>query len=590
MPDTRAAVDPITLAVVAGSLTSIVGEMSVVMERTARSPVVALSHDYSNAVYTVANGIPEMVVQGQDQPCHLGGMLTSVKHAAERFGAGARPGDVIVGNDPSLNGTHLLDVDVIEPVFAGDRLVAWACSRAHEVDIGGPVPGGYNPAARDVHAEGLRIPPLKLIEAGERREDVWELILANVRFGQLFDGDVGAQTSAVHVATRRLGELFERYGPDTVERAMAELLDRSERQLRAQVAAMPDGEYDGAQWIQDDGHGSGDQRIACRAEVAGDELRIALDSPPAVESYRNSYAGLTVGAVYYAVISALGPGIAINEGLYRPLAVELGPAGTMLNAAHPQACAMSTGDVWTVVFDAVADALSQVVPERATAGWTRVAIFEASGRDPRDGEPYGALLNIALMGGAGAVAGQDGGGLWGVIPTGGAATTGDVELLELRLPLHFERHELALDSACPGRWRGAPGATVAFEVVGHDALLTHVGDGTAFPPPSRLGGGGAADAERRVHRKLVVRADGGEEPIPLHSLLTARAGERVVAHLPGGGGVGPAREREPERVAADVVAGLVSVAAAREDYGVAIDPASGTVDAAETARLRAART
>ncbi len=577
--------DPITLAVVAGALASIVREMSVVIERTARSPVVALSHDYSNAVYTMANGSPEMIVQGHDQPCHLGGMLASVKSVAGRYGDEVARGDVIVGNDPDLNGTHLPDIDIIQPIFFADRLVGWACSRAHEVDIGGPNPGGYNPLAADIYAEGLRIPPIKLVEGGRVREDVWSFILANVRSPHLLRGDMGAQLSAVRIATRRVQELFEKYGLEAVESSMVELLDRAERLMRAQIASMPDGVYTGGQWIQEDGRGAPDALVGCSIEVAGDEMKISLDSPPACKSYRNSYGGLTTGAVYFGVISGLEPGLPINEGLYRPLEVDLGPRGTMLNAEHPAACAMSTGDIWSTVFDAVCDAMSNVVPERACAGWTRVAIFEVAGIDPRYGQHYSGLLHVALMGGAGAVHGLDGGGLWGVISTGGASTTGDIELLEFRFPLHFFEHELRRDSACPGRWRGAVGATVQFAPVAHSVALTHVGDGTKFPPPSRLGGGSPRDAER-VHTKFIVGRDGSREPIPLHSLKTAEDGQRILVLLPGGGAVGAAFERDPELVRRDVEAGFVSLKAAREEYGVVLDPTSRALDPAATAEMR----
>lgn len=289
MAEVAARVDPITLGVVSGALTSTVNEMSVVIERTARSPVVALSHDYSNAVYTMANGVPEMIVQGQDQPVHLGGMLFSVKSVAERYRDDLAPGDIIVGNDPYANGTHLLDIDVIQPIFFEDRLVGWACSRAHHVDIGGPVPGGYNPHAGDIYAEGLRIPPMKLVERGRVRDDVWDLILANVRSPHLVRGDMGAELSAVRVAARRVEELFAKYGAEPVEAAMAELLDRAERLMRAQIAAMPDGTYTGEQWIQEDGRGAPDAPIGCTIEVRDDEMRITLASPRATLSYRNSY-------------------------------------------------------------------------------------------------------------------------------------------------------------------------------------------------------------------------------------------------------------------------------------------------------------
>ncbi len=559
--------DPITLAVIAGALSSAVAEMSVVIERTARSPIVALSHDYSNAIYTHAGGRPEMVVQGQDQPCHLGGMLASVRSAGERFEHGLSPGDVIISNHPELNGTHLLDVDLIAPVFSGERLVAWTCSRAHEADLGGPIAGGYNPEAEELYAECLIIPPTKLVAAGELQEDLLALLLANVRAPELLRGDLGAQLSACRVAARRVAELYERYGDDVIDSASLALLSRAERLMRAQIAAMPDGRHRGEQWIQDDGRGTPDSRIGAIVEIRGDELRVEIESPPQCRSYRNSYWGLTIGAVYYAVLSAIEPGLPMNEGLYRPITVVAPPHGTMLNPGFPAAAQMSTADVWGNVFDAVCDALSKAVPERACAGWQRVALFSVSGIDPRTHEYYGSPMHIACVGGAGALYGHDGGGLWGVVSTGGGSSTGDIELLELRTPLHFQRHELATDSASPGRWRGFPGAVLEFEVIGHRAQLAHVGDGTRLPAASRLGGGSARDSEVRVHQKFVLRSDGTREPIPLHSIGFAEAGERVLCLLPGGGAVGHPHDRDPALVAQDVEYGYVSSAAAAEEYG-----------------------
>ena len=569
------AVDPITLAVIAGALASTVNEMTTVIERTARSPIIAISHDFSNAVYTTVNGIPEMIVQGQDQPVHLGGMIVSVKNVAARYGDDLQPGDVIVRNEPDTGGGHLVDIDVIQPVFHDGRVVAWSCSRAHQGDIGGPVPGGYNPYAEDLFAEGLVIPPIKLVEGGRMREDVLNLILQNVRIPDLVRGDLGAQLSGVRTATRRLEALFAKYGAETVDAAMAELLDRTERLMRAQIAAMPDGVYSGETWIQEDGHGMPDALIGCTIEVRGDELLIAIDSPPLCRSYRNSYGGCTLGAIYFAVISAVEPGLPINEGLYRPLTVDLGPPGTMLNATRPAACVMSTGDVWANVFDAVTDALSKAVPERACAGWVRCCINSVAGIDPRNGELYGGLISISLIGGAGAYGTLDGGGTWGIICTGGAATTGDIEVLELRVPLHFHRHELTPDSGCPGKWRGANGVVLDFEIVGHDAVLTHVGDGTTLPAPSRLGGGSPHDAELRVHRRTIIRADGTDEPFLLHTVVELHAGDRLVSLIPGGGAVGPARERDPELVRLDVREGYVTPEAAREEYGVDVEAAGG---------------
>ena len=580
------AADPITLGVVSGSLSSTVKEMTVIMQRTARSPVLAIGNDFSNAVYTTVNGIPEMVIQGQDQPVHLGGMIVAVKSVENLFGEDLAPGDVIVRNEPDTGGSHLVDIDVIQPVFFYDRVVAWTCSRAHMGDIGGPVPGGYNPYAEDLFAEGLIIPPIKLVEGGSVKETVWNLILANVHIPDLVRGDMGAQLSAVRMATRRIERLFAKYGAMTVETAMAEMLDRADRLMRAQIAAMPDDVYSGESWIQEDGHGVPDSRIGCTIEVRGDEMAITIDSPPKCNSYRNSYGGCTRGALYYGVISGLEPGLPINEGLYRPLKIDLGPRGTMLNAERPAACAMSTGDVWENVFDAVCDAMSKVVPERACAGWVHLAFNTLAGVDPRHGDPYSGLLHITYQGGSGAVYGMDGGGLWGSITPGGAAMIGDIELLEFRLPLHFHRHELQQDSACPGRWRGALGAALDIEIIDHTSVVAHVGDGTKFPPPSRLGGGSPKNTMERVHRKFILHRGGNREPLPLHSVEEVEAGDRILSFTSGGGGIGPPIQRDVLLVARDVKEGFVSIESAREEYGVIVDPEDFTVDEAQTESAR----
>jgi N-methylhydantoinase B len=573
----RPTVDPMTLAVVQGALTSAVAEMSTVVERTARSAIIALAHDFSNAVYTHANGVPEMIVQGQDQPCHLGGMLSSVRSAAAHFGDDLAPGDVIIGNHPALNGTHLLDVDLIEPVFWSDRLVGWTCSRAHQAELGGPVAGGYNPQAEELFAECLILPPTKIAIGGELREDVLALILANVRGPETLRGDFGAQLSAARTGARRLVELYDRYG-DVVDGACTDLLNRAERIMRQQIRAIPDGVYVGEEWIEEDGRGTPASPIGATVEVRGDELHIAITSPPQCRSYRNSYWGLTVGAVYFAVLSAMEPGLPMNEGLYRAVRTTPPPEGSMLNPTFPAACQSSTADVWGVVFDAVCDALSHAVPERACAGWHKIATFGVSGVDPRTREFYASGLHIANVGGAGAVTGLDGGGLWGIVSTGGGASVGDIETLEVRLPLHFHRHELDVDSASPGRWRGHNGAVLDFEVLGHTAQFNHVGNGARFPAASRLGGGGPRDAGR-LTRKRIVHPDGCEEPIPLQTIRTASHGDRVVVHIPGGGGIGDPLQRESDAIAADIENGYISAAAAEQEYG----PRPAVVDAGTAA-------
>ena len=580
-------VDAITLAVVSGTLNAIVKEMTVIVQRTARSPIVAIGNDFSNALYTTVTGAPEMIIQGQDQPVHLGGMIVSVKSISDLFLDNLSPGDIIIRNEPDTGGSHLIDIDAIQPIFFDDSVVAWACNRVHHADIGGPFPGGYNPDAEDLFGEGLVIPPIKLIESGRAREDVWNLILANVHVPDLVRGDMGAQISAVRVATRRVEALFAKYGRATMDQAMAELLDRAERLMKTEIAAMPDGVFKGESWIEEDGHGAPDARIGCTIAVRGEEMSVSIDSPPLCRSYRNSYPGVTLGAIHFGVITGIAPGLPINEGLYRPLQVDLGPSGTMLNAERPAACALSTADVWAAVWEAVCDAICKIVPERACAAWSQIAACAISGIDPRTGSPYSTgPLHVTHQGGAGAVYGLDGGGLWGLICTGGAASVGDIELLEYRTPWHFHHYELLQDSGCPGTWRGALGATLDVELVDHDAVAIHLGSGTHFPPPSRLGGGSPQDPAKRVHRKSILRHSGDDEPFPLHSVARVKAGEHIVAATPGGGGVGSALKREPLLVAEDVRAEVVSLASARAEYGVVVNPDTLMLDVPETRRTR----
>jgi N-methylhydantoinase B len=562
-------VDPITLAVVSGYLEATVREMTAIIQRTARSPILALGNDFSNALYTVANGVPEMVIQGRDQPVHLGGMIQSVKSVASELAHSLKPGDVVMRNEPFSGGSHLIDIDLVAPIFVDSSVAAWACSRAHMGDIGGPVAGGYNPDAEDLYGEGLIIPAVRFADAGGVHPDILDLVLANLRIPSLVEGDLGAQLSAVRVATRRLSDLFARHGRPLVEDAMAELLDRAERIARSEVAAITDGSARGRSRLEGDGRRHPDVEVTCLVEKQGERVRVSIEPLDAVSSYRNSYPGVTQGAIYYALVTVMPPGVPINEGLYRVLEIDLGAEGTMLNARPPAACAMSTGDVWAAVWEAMCDALSQLVPERACAGWSQLAVNTFSGTDPRWDEPFSTgPLHVTHQGGAGAAYGQDGGGLFGLICTGGAASIGDIELLEFRLPFHFHCHELQVDSGCPGRWRGSPGAVLDLEIDSDEAVVAHIGTGERFPPPSRLGGGSADDCTHRVHRKWILRADGSTEALPLHTIASVRRADRVVAEIPGGGGVGPPAERDRTAVLADVRAGLVSSASARTEYGL----------------------
>lgn len=574
-------VDPLTLAVVQGALETTIRQMTIALRRTARSPIFVIGHDLSNCLFDWA---PRMIAQGEDQPVHLGAMLVSMKTVAEYFDQ-VYPGDIIYHNDPETGGAHLPDMTVYKPIYFDGDLMFWAANRGHVNETGGPVPGGENPEAEEIYAEGLRIPPVKIYERGEIRRDVVNLILSNVRTKQEAWGDMGAQIAAVNTAERRLVALVEKYGKSTIKQSIEILLDRAERMMRAQIAAMPDGEYHGQALIEDDGHGSGDMVIKSTVVINDDEMLVRLHAPPQTRSYVNSYSANTLSGVYAGVLLAVSPDLPHNEGIYRPIKVDFGPEGTVLNAVLPAACSASTHYTGEMVIEVVTDALNKAVPNRACAGSSGWYAYILSGVDPRTGEVYNYMSHMCGLGGGGAGWKTDGWHVLGLRQIAGASMTGDIELVEYRVPIHIHRYELETDTACPGKWRGGFGSVYEVEIVDHDAMVTNVGEGSRYPPPSALGAEPQFALDKKKSRHYLVK---GKEPIemPANSRFKAVAGDRVLSFQQGGGGVGPAYERDPKLVHWDVRNGFVSLESARVDYGVVIEPQTLEIDYEATNTLR----
>lgn len=554
-------IDPITLAAVAGALDSCIREMTVTMRRVAMSPVLAIGNDFSNAIFDAQ---ARMVLQGEDQPVHLGGMMRACKEVATYFGADLAPGDVIYHNDPMTGGSHLPDMTLFKPIFCGDQLMFWTVCRAHMNETGGPVAGGYNPLAEDIWAEGLRISPVKIHDRGKPRSDVIDLLATNFRTRRQFRGDLGAQLAACSQAERRLTKLVERYGVEVMDACISTLLDRAEQLMRSEIDSMPDGEYEASSIVEDDGRGSGELEVRARVSITGDRLHVTLEAPPQTHSYCNSYAGNSVAAVYLGLITYVDPRIPHNEGMYRPVSVELGPIGTVVNAQEPAACGQATSTPFVHIAEALRKALAQALPDRAGGEWARACLEIFTGTDPRNAENYAYLSHLGY-GGGGAFWGQDGEAAVGAIPNAGASMTGDIEMIEYMLPLHVRRHEFRPDSACPGRWRGGWGTVTEIEPVGHTTQVLFFGDGMKYPSRSVLGGSLIAN-EDRASKKWIVRRD-GLEPLRLHTIRTLSPGEVERLHSAGGGGVGEPSARRREAVEEDMRNEMVSLESARAEYG-----------------------
>ncbi|GAB5469223.1 MAG: hydantoinase B/oxoprolinase family protein [Rhodospirillales bacterium] len=575
-------VDPITLSVVRGVLETTQREMTLALEMTARSSVFNLAHDYSNALF---NHVPEMIMQGQDIPIHLGSLIPAMKAVAEYFGDDIHPGDVIMHNDPAYMGSHLIDTCMYKPVFYEGELVFWTVCKGHLTDIGGPVPAGYNPDATEIFGEGLRIPPVKVVDRGVRRYDVINLLLTNMRARRDQEGDFNAQLGAVQVGERNLIALLDKYGKQEVQDCIEALMDMADRQMRKLMADIPDGTYTGKATVEDAGHGHGDIDITAKVTITGDNCHIEIDSPPQIPYFINSYEGNSHSGVYLGVMMFAQLPPPYNEGLYRCVTCDMGPKGTICNAAEPAPHMNSTTTPMETLTDAVRLAFEQAAPDRVSASWGHANGCNIAGWDTRHDEEYVTMVLASLISGAGATPSQDGWHACGPECCFGALTSGDLELLEYSYPIVIHRYALMTDSGGAGKFRGGSGTCWEVEPLDKPMTFISFGEGRRIPA---MGAAGAKSTmiESKVGRIEISRAE-GSELIKKNLIATIQPGERAANMNPGGGGYGNPFERPVEKVVWDVKNGLVSIEGAREDYGVVItDPDSLGVDEAETQRLR----
>lgn len=573
-------VDPITLAVVRGALETAQREMTLTLEKTGRSSVFNLAHDYSNALF---DHYPEMILQGQDIPIHLGSLIPAMKEIANYFGDDIHEGDVIYHNDPAYKGSHILDCCMYKPVFYEGELVFWAVCKGHLTDIGGPVPAGYNPDAKEIYAEGLRIPPVKLWDKGERREDVINLLLTNMRARRDQEGDMNAQYGACRVGERNLIALLDKYGVKQIKSCIAELKNMADRQMRSLIEAVPDGEYFGSAVLEDSGHGYGEMEITSKVTIKGDHVHIEVQSPPQIPYFINSYEGNSMSGVYLGLMMFAQLPPPYNEGLYRCVSVDLGKKGTLCNAEEPAPHVNCTTTPMETLTDAVRKALEQAAPERVTASWGHASGINIAGIDPRTGEQYVTMVLASIISGAGATQVMDGWHACGPLCCFGALSSGDIELLEYSYPIIIRRYGLIQDSGGAGMYRGGSGTVWEVEPIDHDMTVVAFGEGRQIPT---MGAAGAVNQilEPKLGR-LVVKGE-TTEVHKTNTILTLKPGQKVANFNPGGGGFGDPKSRSAEAVLIDYQNGLVSIEGAAKEYGVVINPTAMRVDSKATSALR----
>ena len=483
-------------------------------------------------------------------------------------------------------GSHILDCCMYKPVFHEGQLVFWSVCKGHVTDIGGPVPAGYNPDAKEIFAEGLRIPPVKLWEKGKPREDVINFMLTNMRSRRDQEGDLKAQLGAVNVGARNLTALLNKYGVETVQACVDELLDMADRHMRDIIRSVPDGSYQAQAVLEDAGHGYGDLTIGAQVDIRGDTCHIRISSPPQIPYFINSYAGNSISGVYLGLMMFAQLDPPYNEGLYRCIHVDLGPEGTLCNATEPAPHVNSTTTPMETLADAVRLALEQADASRAVGSWGHSSGLNIAGMDQRNQEEYVTMVLASLISGAGATAYMDGWNACGPQCCFGALYSGDIEMLEHSYPILIHRYGLVPDSGGAGTYRGGCGTVWEVEPLNHDMTAVSFGEGR-FLPALSASGAASACPELKVGRIEIRDGEGPAKTVKKNAIFTLKEGQRIASYSPGGGGWGPAQERDPAAVLHDVRNGLVSIEAARDEYGVLIDPESLTLDEAGTLALRA---
>ena len=570
--------DPVTLAVLNGRLVQIADEMDATLYRSAFNPIIAEAHDACHGLYHAETGAT--LVQGTSGlPIFVGAMAFAVKAVIDKANVQGdlKEGDTYLFNDPYDGGTHLNDFRLVRPIMRKGKVFAWLASVGHWLDVGGNVPGNFNAKATESFQEGFRIPPVKLIDGGVYRQDIADILAANSRVPQSNWGDLNGQLNALGLGEQRVHALLDEYGDDTVAAAMSALSVRAEALMRANIAALPDGTYSYDDFLDNDGVSDVPLKIALDLTISGDRMKLdfSRSSPPCQGPL--NIARSTAVACCYVALKHLFTDVPANAGCLAPIDFVI-PDTTLLGVSAPKPVGGYTETILRVI-DTVFGAFAQAAPERANGGpfATINALSLAGWR--RDGKRW---VMFCFFGG-----GLGGNPLGDGLNHGNnpisTATIPPAEILESLYPVLFTQWALRPDSAGPGRHRGGLGAIYEIEALNEgDTDVFLLGERGKFPPFGVNSGKSAA------LNRFVYQTDAGERTPELVSKITdvrIKRGQRVRLETPGGGGFGDPFMRDPVRVARDVGLGYVTRAAARRDYGVAVDETGG-LDEAATKALR----
>jgi N-methylhydantoinase B len=539
--------DPITFELIHAALLSAAEEMGAVMKRSSFSPIIREMDDFSCAVFA-AEG--DLVAQADYIPAQLGAMSLVVKSTLERWRDAVEPGDVFIANHPYMGCMHTPDVNILTPVFVRGRLFAWTGSTAHHVDVGGVNPGTEGAHLRDLYAEGLVLPPVRLARAGVEDRDLVAIITSNLRDPLSTMSDLRAQRAACDLGGRRIEEAVERFGERTVTAAFVQALEHVELSMRAALRELPDGVAEAEGFLDDDGLGGPPTRIHARLAKRGDRLEVDLSgSAPQIGGALNVPWASTRAVVVYLLRTLTDPSVSTNDGVLRAVDIVC-PQGNVLNPRPPAAVSVRHNTCQRLA-DVLVRAASAIWPEKAVA--SSCVSFVGANLDsvsPKTGRA--SVMGDVIGGGTGAHA--DGDGLDGVDTYMSNVGLVPVEVGEAEYSVRIVRTELLPGSQGTGEHVGGLGLLREYEILGFPQVLTIYAEQTnpAFAPSGALGGGAAAPS-----RLTILDPNGDPIDIPMKVTLTLEPGSLVRVETSGGGGFGDPARRDPEARRADAEDGRI---------------------------------
>ena len=589
------AMNAVTFEVIRNRLVAIAEEMRIALQSVSGSPTVTEASDFFTGLFRPDGSVVSMGFQVSFQAPVSG---TVIRHINDSPHLKVREGDMFIGNDPFIGALHQNDVQMIGPIHAGGRVIAWAGVQAHQTDVGGMDFASWCPKAKNVFQEGIRIPCVKLLDRGELREDVLEMITTASRLPDALGLDIRAFIATINVARERIADLASRYGADLLEQAMLRMMDSSEARMRARLRELPDGVYRGTDYLEHDGHTNTLYRIAVEITKHGDSLTLDYSgSSPQAPGFINATRAGLMGGACGSILSTLAWDIQWNEGILRTAAV-VAPDGLICTAQFPAPVGSATVETIWVVSNATMLALNRMLAasphyrHRAqTISDGCMATFNLGGIN-QFGEPFGLHLMDPLAAGSGAWATRDGVDAGGPI-TSPVPTVADVERNEQVSPLFYLHRRLAPDSGGAGRFRGGLTAEVALTLGGIERaealVMTH---GAEVPNTMGLAGGwpGSTVVQRMGHDAILEGRPqpGGRWEVfgPKPGLMEMTNRDIFSVTWQGGGGWGDPLERDAQSVLHDLERGAITTHVASVIYGVLVR--DGVLSVEETRRLRAA--